>query len=63
MDINDILELNEKEQTALADCDNKFNCTILIDFDGKTRKYCFDDYRVAQAIANLLDNMRFVKKS
>lgn len=63
MDINDILELNERDQTALADCDNKFNCSILISYNGKTHKYCFDDYRVAIAIVNLLDNVRFVKKS
>lgn len=63
MVIDDILELKDKEQTALAENGKVFNCTIDISYDGKTRKYCFDDYRVAQAIVNLLDNMRFVKKS
>lgn len=63
MVIDDILELNDKEQAALAENGKVFNCTITISYNGKSRKYDFDDYRIAQAVVNILDNVRFVRKS
>lgn len=63
MVIDDILALNEKEQAALTERGKVFNCTITVSYDGKTHKFDFDDYRVAQAVVNILDNVRFVRKS
>ena len=63
MVIDDILELYDKEQAALAENEKVFNCTITISYNGKSHKYDFDDYRIAQAVVNILDNVRFVRKS
>ena len=62
MKIDEVLKLNDMEQSILADTE-QFNCSITVKAEGKlTTTYLFDDYRVAQAVKNLLDNVRFVKK-
>lgn len=63
MVIDDILELNALEQAAMTENGNVFNCNITISYNGKKHKYDFNDYRIAIAIANILDNVRFIKKS
>ena len=61
MVIEDVLKLQDMEQTILKEQTN-FNCMVTIAKDDKLATYHFDDYRVAQAIINLLDNIRFVRK-
>ena len=40
--------------------EKNFNCEILVTQQGVTNRYRFDDYRVATAIQNLLDNIEGV---
>ena len=61
MIIEDVLQLQDNEQSILEQ-QTDFNCTIIVAKGDKLTTYHFDDYRVAQAIINLLDNVRFVRK-
>ena len=62
MDIKHILEMNDIEQKAFDDNSREFNCTIIVKEGERKNVYSFDDYRVARAISNLLDNVKFVSK-
>ena len=61
MVVEDVLKLQDNEQSILNE-QAGFNCTVSVKRNDKTVTYHFDDYRVAQAIINLLDNIRFVRK-
>lgn len=61
MVIEDVLKLQDMEQTILKE-QTDFNCMVTVAKGDKLTMYHFDDYRVAQAIINLLDNIRFVRK-
>ena len=61
MVIEDVLKLQDMEQTILKEQTN-FNCMVTVAKGDKLTTYHFDDYRIAQAIINLLDNIRFVRK-
>lgn len=61
MVVEDVLKLQDNEQSILNE-QTGFNCTVSVTRNDKVVTYHFDDYRVAQAIINLLDNMRFVRR-
>lgn len=61
MVIEDVLKLQDSEQSMLAE-QLSYNCTVSVKQNDKLVTYHFDDYRVAQAVINLLDNIRFVRK-
>lgn len=62
MNIEHILKMNELEDEAINDNEHNFNCIIVVKEGERENIYCFDDYRVARSISNLLDNVKFVSK-